>query len=343
MFIKRVRVGFTLVELLVVIAIIGVLVGLLLPAVQAAREAARRMQCSNNLKQLCLGLLNYESTYKTFPAAYYVGSPNAPGLYNIQPMAIGILPFIEQQSLANSYNSAVTPANQYGAIGLANIAVISNVVPAFVCPSAPSAQGRIYDGILPAGALPGQPRLTWRAAPSDYTVPTGVRGQYANLAYASFPGGAGGDRHGVLRATTFAAPVTCKIGDITDGTSNTFLLGERTGGRTLYSGRTAVTLPAALADLEQANGGGWGDALMGENWIAGTIGNPPMVPAGPPEGPCAINCTNVRGRSFHSFHTGGCLFGNADGSVQFVSESVDGFSFCSRVTRQKGEVFSNND
>lgn len=328
------RFGFTLVELLVVIAIIGVLVGLLLPAVQAAREAARRMQCSNNLKQLGLGLLNYESTFKTFPAAYYVGAPNMPGLYNIQAMAIGILPFIEQQNLANGYNSAVTSANQYGPIGVANIAIISKVIPAFVCPSAPGAEGRIYDGALPAGALPGQPILTWRAAPSDYSIPTGVRGQYAN-----FPGGAGGDRHGVLRVTTFAAPTTCKIGEITDGTSNTFLLGERTGGRTLYSGRTAVT-SAALADVEKANGGGWGEALLGEHWVAGTIGNPPITF---PEGPCMINCTNVRGRGFHSFHPGGCLFVNADGSVQFVSESVDGFSFCARVTRQKGEVFSSNE
>ncbi len=336
--VRKARDAFTLVELLVVIAIIGVLVGLLLPAVQAAREAARRMQCSNNLKQLGLGLLNYESTYKTFQAAYYVGEPA--GRYNLQAMAIGILPFIEQQNLANQYNSGVTAANEYGPAGVANVAVISNVIATFVCPSAPSAQGRIYDGVLPAGSLPGQQRLTWRAAPSDYTVPTGVRGNYANLAYAAYPGGAGGDRHGVLRATVFNAPTTSKIGDIIDGTSNTFLLGERTGGGTLYSGTTAVTLPAALADLARSNGGGWGDALLGENWIAGTIGNPPVTF---PEGPCAINCTNVRGRAFHSFHTGGCQFVMADGSVQFVSASVDGFSFCARVTRQKGEVFSANE
>lgn len=96
---RRIREGFTLVELLVVIAIIGILVGLLLPAVQAAREAARRMQCSNNLKQLGLAVLNYESTYKLLPAMGYIGENGAPGIGTGNfpySFTMQILPFIER-------------------------------------------------------------------------------------------------------------------------------------------------------------------------------------------------------------------------------------------------------
>ena len=117
------RIGFTLVELLVVIAIIGVLVGLLLPAVQAAREAARRMQCSNNLKQLALSLHNYESTYKRFPAGNSgsgcrnsaICPTNTTGRYRISGHVF-LLPFIEQGNLYQQYdalNSAAWSGNAY--------------------------------------------------------------------------------------------------------------------------------------------------------------------------------------------------------------------------------------
>ena len=126
------RAGFTLVELLVVIAIIGILVGLLLPAVQAAREAARRMQCSNNLKQLGLAFHNYESTHKSFPSAYYVWQPAPP--YNVQSGMLGLLPFMEQAPLYAQYDYRFTPSTTYGgAIGAANVNVISKVLPMFVC------------------------------------------------------------------------------------------------------------------------------------------------------------------------------------------------------------------
>lgn len=325
------RSAFTLVELLVVIAIIGILVGLLLPAVQAAREAARRMQCSNNLKQIGLSFHNYESTHKTFPAAYYVHQPAPP--YNIQSGILGLLPFMEQAPLYALYDTRFTSTTSYGGtIGAANVNVIATVVPTFVCPSSPGdATSRIYTCSIPSGALlPGMPATVWRAAPSDYAVTTGVRATYGNIAYNN---NQGGQRGGALAASSFQSPTTSKISNITDGTSNTFLMGERTGGDKIYSGTRQITVPAVLA---ATNGGGWGDPLLGENWLAGAIRGATGFPIA--EGGCAINCTNFRGQGFHGFHPGGAQFVMADGSVQFNAESVDAFVFAARITREKGEV-----
>jgi len=324
------RAGFTLVELLVVIAIIGVMVGLLLPAVQAAREAARRMSCSNNLKQIGLAFHNYESTFKSFPASWYINPPAPP--YNLQGGNIGLLPFLEQQALYDQYSSSVSPLNESGPIGQANVAVISTPLPMFVCPSAPGGVERVYDGGVPADALPGLPAVTWKAAPSDYCVTSGVLGTYAAAAYVNFPGGTSGNRHGALQRYVFNEPTSSKMSGITDGTSNTFLLGERTGGSTIYSGRMPMTVPA---EVGQANGGGWGDPLNGDHWLKGSVRNPGF-PA--PEGTCAINCTNLRGSSFHAFHPGGCHFLMADGSIQFLSESVSPFALAARITASKGEI-----
>ena len=107
-----------------------------------------------------------------------------------------VLPFIEQQSLYDQYDKNVAAANEVGPRGQANIKVIETKLPAFVCPSAPGGVDRVYNGALPATPEYGLPALTWRAAPSDYCVSTGVLGAYSNIAYA---GNGGGSRHGVLQ------------------------------------------------------------------------------------------------------------------------------------------------
>lgn len=327
----RSRYAFTLVELLVVIAIIGILVALLLPAVQAAREAARRMQCGNNCKQLGLALHNYHDTFNSLPMGWWIDPKTT---LNGGSWGISILPFIEQQPLLDRYNQNFAPINQAGPNGVANIAIIKTPISAFVCPSAPGAAvARTYVASVPA---PGLGTLTWEAAPSDYCATTGVLGVFANIAYA---GNAGGSRDGVLQmhgpAALGAANRSARFADITDGTSNTFVLGERTGGDKIYS-KKQLWQSTLAAPLGASNGGGWGDALNGEHWLGGTLES--GLPDPPQQGSCAINCTNARGSGFHSFHPGGCLFVMADGSVQFTAATANPLLIAGRITRQKAEI-----
>ncbi len=335
------RHGFTLVELLVVIAIIGILVGLLLPAVQAAREAARRMQCSNNAKQIGLAALNYESGNKEFPIAWWLDIPGGTNIAaaNGNTWGFALLPYIEQVNLYNQFDQRFPAMNELGPIAQANVEVIKSPLSFFKCPSSPHDAAVTYTGNAAGAGLP----VTWDAAASDYIIATGVRGAFANIAYS---GNAGGSRHGALQvAGLYGDGRRSKMGSFTDGTSNTILIGERTGGGEIYIGKTIATneIRALAPEAVDLNGGGWGDMLNGENWMAGGVGgqydptNPAPFLA---EGPCGINCNNIRGRSFHAFHTGGAHFGLVDGSVQFLSESVDAFVLASMITREKGEVFN---
>jgi prepilin-type N-terminal cleavage/methylation domain-containing protein/prepilin-type processing-associated H-X9-DG protein len=335
---RRSVAGFTLVELLVVIAIIGILVGLLLPAVQAAREAARRMSCSNNLRQLGLAMHNYESTHQSFPPAWIINetASNPTVIFNVRPYGQFILPFLEQGNLANLMNTRAPAINEAPGLGFnpadvqQNLLAIQQPLATFVCPSAPGGRERIYDGGLPAGSGGVPFAMSWRAAPSDYTATTGVRGVFAQLAYANVTPG---PRHGALGV---ANARDSKLSSITDGTSNTFLLGERTGGGDIYL-RTVRDTSSLAPILGAANGGGWGDFLNGEHWLQGALQDGTQGPNG---GPCAINCTNRRGDGFHSFHPGGLHFVMADGSVQFVAEGASPLSIAARITRQGGEIFS---
>src|SRR5688500_11330903 len=129
------RRAFTLVELLVVIAIIGILVALLLPAVQAARESARRMQCSNNLKQLGLAFHNYHDNYKQFPMAWFITGTTP---WNSKAWGVSLLPFIEQQPLHDQYDS-----KRLANFGN-NPTVIRTPIAVFICPSVPGGIARRY-------------------------------------------------------------------------------------------------------------------------------------------------------------------------------------------------------
>ena len=335
---KRAR-AFTLVELLVVIAIIGILVALLLPAIQAAREAARRTQCMNNLKQLGLGLQNYHDTYKSFPFAWMVYLPGGSlgsGM-NAQVWGVRILPFIEQQALKDQFDDQYPAVNQLAALPQVqeNLRVIRTFLPAYICPSAPGGPTtRTYNADLTPAEFP----LSWTAAPSDYIATTGVRGVFSTIAYG---GSAPSSRGGVLQYTgtdlknpTQITVSTSRMADITDGTSNTVLVAERTGGHHIYVGSMVWNNPAEPT-YTGVNGGGWGDILNGEHWVAGSLWDDPLT-----EGPYAINRTNMNGRGFHAFHPGGCHFLLADGSIKFLSQDTAAHVVASMITRAGAEAFN---
>src|SRR5439155_1147765 len=165
------RDGFTLIELLVVIAIIAVLIGLLLPAVQKVREAAARMSCQNNLKQIGLAEHGYHDTYGKFTCSWDYEPPKPPQ----RPTAVAhswcvyLLPYLEQDNMFRQYNFNGTDYNDQP-----NGVLIQTPLKVFQCPSSPN-QGRVYSFPVPAGVLPGLPSGTLTASASDYTAITGVR------------------------------------------------------------------------------------------------------------------------------------------------------------------------
>jgi prepilin-type N-terminal cleavage/methylation domain-containing protein/prepilin-type processing-associated H-X9-DG protein len=318
--------GFTLVELLVVIAIIGMLVGLLLPAVQAAREAARRTDCSNRSRQLALAVHNYHSAYRKLPRAWWLETP--PKSFNGGNWMTAILPQLEQQGLYDRIDQSILSVDQ---LSPDNVSALQTPMSMFVCPSSPGgieSRRYLFDS-TPAGL----PFTATNLAPADFCPSTGVRGVYANFAYgATLSGG----REGALQVVSqaFGGDHDGRFADILDGLSHTTLFGERTGGNVVYSaGREDPVATAALIGVE---GGGWGDLLNGEHWLQGSLQSGLSWP--PVGGPCAINCTNARGFGFHSFHTGGCHFAFADGSIRFTNTSIEPKVLASQITRRGREA-----
>ncbi len=301
--------AFTLVELLVVIAIIGVLVGLLLPAVQAAREAARRMSCQNQLKQLSLAIHNFHDTNRQFPRGVEnqviprpdPSQPSQPNFVAGTNWIVYCLPFFEQQQVFELYDFTV-------AFNHANNAIIGNtLVQSLYCPSGPGPD-RYTD---PNGGGVNGNRTTHYigvmgpadvVSPATYiyggqTFSTPVGDPAANSAwsvagmltqYRDTPGSAGSTRRRV------------RFSEVIDGTANTLMIGER-----------SVFLPGNLNDYR--------------SWIRGNNGGT----SASKNVTYPINSTNYNGSnnfnhiSFGSQHPGGCQFGIADGSVRFISETIE--------------------
>ncbi|APW61566.1 DUF1559 domain-containing protein [Paludisphaera borealis] len=320
----RRRAGFTLIELLVVIAIIAVLIALLLPAVQSAREAARRAQCVNNLKQMGLAMHNYESTNGGFPpgALYYgFGAGNASSFKN--GWSVRILNYLEQRQVYDSYNFYFTFTNW------ANQTAVKTSISSFICPSSPRG-GEVIQGIpnLDVGYFIGPDRA---AARSDYFTARSVVPAW----YSDDPELAAALQW--TKHTPFSA--------ITDGTSNTMLVYEVAGKPDFYSRRSLVrTWASDVANNVYFETGAWGGYMSMRlvTFKGAAFGAPCAIDCHNGwdyDGPCVVNCHNGW-NSAYSFHPGGINTLACDGSVRFVKESVSPSVFLAFGTRAQGEILS---
>jgi prepilin-type N-terminal cleavage/methylation domain-containing protein/prepilin-type processing-associated H-X9-DG protein len=306
------RRAFTLIELLVVIAIIAVLIGLLLPAVQKVREAASRTTCANNLKQLALACHNYHDGVGTFPASTLYNAAQDENAPNWSFLA-RLLPYIEQNNLASQGNLTSTSIVKCQSQIKAKIST-------FLCPSdtvsnAGLNSGDGCDGYLPAAmtSYKGVTGANWGGGPVGSPSWWGTDPQWINPdRNGNYSGFDFGDGIFWCQYTFAGDKRTLRIGDITDGTSNTFLLGEVLGVRTVDNiwchAFDALATCAIDPNARRADGSYYDP----DDWA------------------------NVYG--FSSAHSGGLQFALADGSVRFINNSIQRAVYRALATRAGGEV-----
>lgn len=308
---SRTRYGFTLVELLVVIAIIGVLVALLLPAVQAAREAARRMSCSNNLKQIGLALHNYHDTNLTFPPGkIQEGNLNAQSRSN---WAIMILPYMEGMNIFNQYNHNAT--NEH----TSNKLVRELIIKEYSCPSDPQARKLEKPESGPGSGIEyrhGSYRcVAGRADP-------GKTGFWDNSEAKNAPQNWKGALHWVGKDGSFSLSPE-NMASVVDGTSNTLMVGEYTTNTTTRRGTFwaySYTSYNSAEVMDQAR------TLLPDYNKCNAIGG--------------AGGSNACKRAFGSMHPGGTQFALCDGSVRFVPLTINLTVYVALGTIANGEVAS---
>jgi prepilin-type N-terminal cleavage/methylation domain-containing protein len=298
------RRAFTLIELLVVIAIIAILIALLLPAVQQAREAARRTQCRNNLHQLGLALHNYHDTHGTFPQGIAARAHSTSACYqnsthsSLCPQGVGqstpwltlLLPFVDETALYNAYNM------DQKCVSLANSTAAGAKLAQYACPSNTTPFVHSYDGV--------------EFGSCDYAGSAGTKasGLYT-VAYTAPEMGVPVAGSGILFWRN-----NVRVRDIRDGTSSTFIAGE------------------AWANTAQSGATGFANAWhFGESVIRSTAMD------------SSLNYSPTCGYCFRSQHEGGGFFTFADGQVRFISENIDASVYGSLGTRAGNEIIDDED
>ncbi|HEV3258424.1 MAG TPA: DUF1559 domain-containing protein [Gemmataceae bacterium] len=382
----RSRNAFTLIELLVVIAIIGVLISLLLPAVQKVREAANRIKCSNNLKQIALGAHNYHDSNLRLPVGCYMpyaqdGGPNIGNAYHLTQdisypfgpnWAVYLLPYIEEQNVYNAVNVSAYPGvslpqniYNFAAYDRSWRALRGEVIKTYLCPSDPNNQTAYADSSgVDCPAEVGWARGNYAAnegfTDSDHTTDN------ANATSANPFDGTGSDgvvpgnpaNPALSKGPMFFFSTTGKNGtrfaEITDGLSNTVMFNEVRAGINALDSRGVWAIghpgsslteagrnynPTPNNKLDSPDGQTYGDELQNcyKFWYYGIGAQAGMG--------CFPNSTGDQMNSAmaRSMHTGGVNAGFADGSVHFIKDGIDQYTWCVLQSKNDGQLITNTD
>ena len=320
---KKVR-AFTLIELLLVIAIIGILISLLLPAVQSSRDAARRLSCSSNLRQIALGATQYESIYRRMPPSHVIIAGEGQPKYHVLAL---LLPYIEQVNLSDRFqtdcewyrngsyisSTGATKESENGRIA-------SQRIPIFHCPSSLAPDMATLNTALYSGNF----------STADYTVCAKVSGQAAKYLETQYNLTGESLKHGQLLRSIHGEPGaitddTLTTAGVTDGLSQTIMFSECAGRPDYFSndGREYTPPTSVYADPYAVSGTGWANNEAPFDIHYECSGR-------------FVNCNNEN--EIYSFHCSGAMFAFGDASVKFLDENINPAVLAALLSADGGET-----